>query len=292
MQARDIWIAPPTHNSTPLPSSGRAGRNLPAAITSALVLVGALGATLFFSRPIFLVLVTALVLAAIWEVAGALARKDIIVSLPPLYVGAIAMMATGATVGAFWVMASLYFTFVAAVLWRLASTSLPSRPVYDIMATSFLALYVPFSASFLAMISAHSEQPWTLVFFVVIVACNDLGGWAAGVLFGKHPMAPKLSPKKSWEGFVGSVLLTCGAAVGATFVIGIPWWWCFVLGLGAAIIGTLGDLTESLVKRQVGLKDMSNMVPGHGGLMDRFDSMLFCAPAFFFFYAIALGWVL
>lgn len=265
---------------------------MPAAVTSALVLVGALAATLFFSRPVFIALVALLVLAACWELAGAFARRDFAVVLPPIYLGSIAMMATGAVIGSFWVMATLYFTFAAIILWRLASQRIPGRPINDIMVSTFVAVYVPFSASFLALMSANSPEPWTIVFFITIVAFNDIGGWLVGIMFGKHPMAPKLSPKKSWEGFAGSVLFTTGVAVGATFVLGISWWWCFVLGISAAVLGTLGDLVESLIKRQVGLKDMSNLVPGHGGLMDRADSMLFTAPAFYFFYAIALGWSL
>lgn len=291
MNLSSLWVAPPTKNVAPLPASGRAGRNMPAAITSALVLVGALAGTLFFSMPVFVGLITFLVVVACWELAGAFARKDLKVSLPPLYLGTVAMLVTGYLLGPVWVMISLYFTFAAAALWRLASSSDKTAPINDVMASSFVAVYVPFAASFVTLIAAASDGPWTIVFFVLIVAFNDIGGWAAGVMFGKHPMAPKLSPKKSWEGFAGSIIFTSAAAVGATFVIGIPWWWCFVLGVCAAILGTLGDLVESLIKRQVGLKDMSNLVPGHGGLMDRVDSMLFCAPAFYIFYAIALGWL-
>lgn len=263
---------------------------MPAAVTSALILVIALGAALFFARPVFLVLIAVLILLGVWEVAGAFARRDITVLLPPLYLGTIATVVAAALAGPFWIMAAMYFTFVVAVVWRLLDSRFETRPVMDIMATAFTIIYLPFAGSFFVLMSSNSTDVWPIVFFIVIVACNDLGGWLAGILFGKHPMAPRLSPKKSWEGFLGSNIACILAALAGTFVLDIPWWWCFIMGISAAIIGTMGDLTESLIKREVGLKDMSDIVPGHGGVMDRLDSMLFTAPAFYFYFAIALGW--
>lgn len=280
----------PTENRTPLPSSGRAGRNLPAAITSALILVIALAVALVFSRPVFIGMVVILALIACWELAGAFARDSIAVTLAPLYLGTAAMIILGSLYGAFWILASLYFTFAVVVLWRMASPRLDTKPLNDIVASSFIAIYVGFSASFVSLISVSSEAIWPIVFFVVIVACNDLGGWVAGVLFGRHPMTPKLSPKKTWEGLAGSLIFCFAAAYIGTIVMDIPWWWMFVFGLAGTFFGTIGDLLESLIKRQVGLKDMSGILPGHGGLMDRLDSMLYAAPAFYFFYALAFGW--
>lgn len=283
-------VAPPTKNHEPLPSSGRAGRNLPAAIASAVILLGTLAVALVFSRPFFIGLVAVLAVIATWEVAGAFVRKQRTVVLPPIYVGGVAMIVLGSVDQSFWVIATLYFTFVAIVVWRLAAGGLSSAPIIDVVTSVFVAVYVPFNASFVALISANAEEVWPLVFFVVIVACNDLGGWMAGVLLGKHPMAPKLSPKKTWEGFAGSVALSIAAGIGGAVLMETHWWWGIVFGVAAAVLGTLGDLLESLIKRDVGLKDMSAIVPGHGGLMDRLDSILFCAPAFYFLFALALGW--
>lgn len=285
-----LFLAPPTPNHKPLPSSGKAGRNLPAAVASALILLAALGIALVFSRPVFIGFVAVLALVACWEIAGAFARKGITVMLPALYVGTIGMLVTGVLLGAFWVMAWLYFTFALIVISRLAFTSLKTPAALDVAVSAFTAVYIPFAASFVALTAEESANPWTIVFFVVIVACNDLGGWIAGVLFGKHPMTPKLSPKKSWEGFAGSIIMCIVAGIISTFVLAIPWWWGPIFGVSAAILGTIGDLTESLIKREVGLKDMSSIVPGHGGLMDRLDSMLFAAPAFYFFFAISMHW--
>jgi phosphatidate cytidylyltransferase len=108
---------------------------------------------------------------------------------------------------------------------------------------------------------------------------SDVGGYAFGVVFGKHPMAPSVSPKKSWEGFAGSVL-TCvvGGAIAVPLLVHGPWWGGAVLGACAAVAATVGDLTESTIKRDLGIKDMSTILPGHGGAMDRLDSLLLVAP--------------
>ncbi len=280
----------PTVDHKPLPSSGRAGRNLPAAIASGVVLIVVVAAALFLARPVFLVIVGILVWLASWEIAGALARREMTVMLVPVYLGGVAMLVAGAFGSVGWLMISLYLTLIMIVVNRMTWSSLPTRPVPDVLASVFTAVYVPFLASFVALISAYTPTPWPLVFFIVVVVCNDLGGWMAGVLFGKHPMAPKLSPKKSWEGFAGSVALCLVAGVIGTFVMDIPWWWALVMAVVGAVIGTLGDLTESLIKRDVGLKDMSGILPGHGGIMDRVDSILFAAPAFFLIYTLAFGW--
>lgn len=280
----------PTEDTTPLPATGRAGRNLPAAVASGLILVIAVALALFFFRTLFLVMVGTLILIAMWEIAGALARRDLTVILIPVYLGGLGIFLASTFGSILWVMIATYLTILVATVWRILSFNMPGRPIMDVIATVFTVFYVPFLAAFVGLMSQRSQEPWPIVFFVVVVVCNDLGGWMAGVLFGKHPMAPKLSPKKSWEGFAGSVFL-CGVAGWlATWVMDIPWWWLFVFAATGAIVGTFGDLTESLIKRDVGLKDMSAIMPGHGGIMDRLDSLLFSAPAFFLIYTVALGW--
>jgi len=115
--------------------------------------------------------------------------------------------------------------------------------------------------------------------FILVTAFSDIGGYAVGVVFGRHPMAPSLSPKKSWEGFAGSV--GACAAVGAIslpLLLGGQWWQGAVLGVAAAAGATLGDLIESSIKRDLGIKDMGALLPGHGGLMDRLDSLVIVAP--------------
>lgn len=125
---------------------------------------------------------------------------------------------------------------------------------------------------------------------LVCVVLSDTGAYATGVLFGKHKMAPKISPSKTWEGFAGALVWTMiGATVCAHFVLHIAWWVGIPLGILVAIAATVGDLTESLIKRDVGVKDMSNWLPGHGGIMDRLDSMLMALPVGWFILNLTMG---
>jgi phosphatidate cytidylyltransferase len=122
---------------------------------------------------------------------------------------------------------------------------------------------------------AADDGAWRMVVFILLTVSNDIGGYAAGVLFGKHPIAPQISPKKSWEGFAGSVLLQ--SVVGAlcwVFIFDAPWWQGVVTGLVMTVTATAGDFAESAIKRDLGVKDMGTFLPGHGGMMDRFDSLI------------------
>jgi phosphatidate cytidylyltransferase len=130
------------------------------------------------------------------------------------------------------------------------------------------------------LMTVPSDGPRRVTVFIATVVCSDVGGYAAGVLFGKHPMAPSVSPKKSWEGFAGSVTACAvGAAIMfATLFSGTHWWEGALFGLAVVCSATLGDLGESMIKRDIGIKDMGHLLPGHGGLMDRLDSLLPTAP--------------
>jgi phosphatidate cytidylyltransferase len=130
-----------------------------------------------------------------------------------------------------------------------------------------------------------------MILFLLVVAMNDTGGYVAGVLFGKHPMAPRISPKKSWEGFVGSLVFgVVSAVLMAVYGLGAPVWVGVLLGVCLVVVGTCGDLVESLIKRDLGIKDMSSFLPGHGGVMDRLDSLLLAAPvAWVIMYVLVPG---
>jgi phosphatidate cytidylyltransferase len=131
------------------------------------------------------------------------------------------------------------------------------------------------------LLLAEDRGALGVVTFIIVTIASDIGGYAVGVLFGKHPMAPVISPKKSWEGFAGSAV-SCLVAGWATvvYLLDGDWWVGLLLGAIAVVMATLGDLCESVIKRDLGIKDMSSIVPGHGGLMDRLDSLLAtAAPA-------------
>jgi phosphatidate cytidylyltransferase len=145
----------------------------------------------------------------------------------------------------------------------------------DLAASVFVQGYVTFLALFTVVLtSAEGGQWWTLAFIITAVAA-DTGAYASGLAFGKHPMAPVISPKKTWEGFAGGALasLVAGVLV-STLMLGNTWWFGLVFGVAIFLTATLGDLVESLIKRDLGIKDMSSWLPGHGGFLDRLDSIL------------------
>ena len=130
-----------------------------------------------------------------------------------------------------------------------------------------------------------------IITFILVTIASDIGGYIAGVLFGEHPMAPVISPKKSWEGFVGSVVFCVAAGVAlVVYLLEGDWWVGVALGLITAVMATLGDLCESVIKRDLGIKDMSHVIPGHGGLMDRLDSLLATiAPIWLLLHYLVFG---
>ena len=139
----------------------------------------------------------------------------------------------------------------------------------------FTIVYVPFLGGFVALLLSEDRGELAIVTFILVTIASDIGGYIVGVLIGKHPMAPVISPKKSWEGFAGSAL-SC-VVVGwlcVDYLLDGDWWVGVVLGVIAVVMATLGDLCESVMKRDLGIKDMSQIIPGHGGLMDRLDSLL------------------
>ena len=266
---------PPTAPDAPAPAKrSRAGRNLPAAIGSAVVLLAAVAAALatFDAFP-FVLLAYAAVAVALWEFERALRGNGIVLPRPPLYAGSAAML-----LGAWWggapaLAAALAVTALAVLLWRLGSGV--TGYVRDATAGVFLAVYLPFLAGFVVLLVRAEDGVWRVITFVLVTIASDIGGYVAGVTLGKHPMSPTISPKKSWEGFAGSAVACM--VVGWATVTGLldgRWWVGVLLGALAAVAATLGDLCESVIKRDLGIKDMSQVVPGHGGLMDRLDSLL------------------
>jgi phosphatidate cytidylyltransferase len=150
----------------------------------------------------------------------------------------------------------------------------------DIGAGLFALVYVGFLAGFAALMLAPADGDRRVTAFIATVVASDVGGYAAGVLFGAHPMAPTVSPKKSWEGFAGSVAgcMLCAALIFSLLLRHGHWWQGVLFGLALVASATVGDLGESMIKRDLGLKDMGTLLPGHGGFMDRLDSLLPSAP--------------
>jgi phosphatidate cytidylyltransferase len=270
--------------TTPAPAKdhGRAGRDLPAAIGSAVVLLGAIALSLLFWKPAFIVIVAIAVAVAVWELGRGLSAHGIDLPEQPLMLGGVVMVVVAYFYGAPALVTATAVTALVTMLWLLRRGI--DGYVKNATASVFTVVYVPFLASFVALLLAEGGRTGAglddqgvagVITFILVTIASDTGGYAAGVLFGKHPMAPVISPKKSWEGFAGSVAATVAAGVVlVVYLLDGDWWVGVALGAIAVVMATLGDLCESVIKRDLGIKDMSQVIPGHGGLMDRLDSLL------------------
>jgi len=261
---------------------GRAGRDLPAAVGSAVVLLVAIAVSLAFWKPAFMLIVAAAVVVAIWELHRGLQARDIDIPEQPLMLGGVVMVVVAYFFGAPALVTATAVSALVTMLWLLRR-GVPGY-VQNASASVFVLVYVPFLGSFVALLLAEGGSwdfdRWDdgakgIVVFILVTIASDIGGYIAGVLFGRHPMAPVISPKKSWEGFAGSLAFCVAVGVGlVVWMLDGDWWVGVALGLIAVVMATLGDLCESVIKRDLGIKDMSQVVPGHGGLMDRLDSLL------------------
>jgi phosphatidate cytidylyltransferase len=261
----------------------RAGRDLPAAIgVGALLGAMAIGILLFVPKWWLPVLAVAMPIAT-HEVVRRLREAGYALPLIPLLIGGQAMIWLTWPFGPAGLAGAYAGTIVVCMVWRLVGQGLGEQPVNylrDISATVLLATWVPFFASFTALLIFQDHGGIRTFTVIVTVVFADIGGYVAGVLFGKHLMAPAISPKKSWEGLGGSLLFGITASVlTVTFLLDKPAWVGVPLGLMLVITGVLGDLVESQVKRDLAIKDMGTLLPGHGGLMDRIDAMLPSAVA-------------
>ncbi|HCB06264.1 MAG TPA: phosphatidate cytidylyltransferase [Nocardioides sp.] len=270
--------------SQPAPAKdhGRAGRDLKAAIASAVVLLGAIGLSLAFWKPAFMFIVAAAVCVAIWELHRGFLAKEIDLPEQPLMVGGVVMVVVAYLWGAPALVTATAVTALVTMLWLLRRGI--DGYVMNATASVFALIYVPFLGSFVALLLAEGGRTGAglddegvagILTFILVTIASDTGGYVAGVLFGKHPMAPVISPKKSWEGFAGSVVFCIAAGIAlVVWLLDGDWWVGVALGAIAVVMATLGDLCESVIKRDLGIKDMSQVIPGHGGLMDRLDSLL------------------
>lgn len=263
--------------------SSRAGRNLPAAIAVGVILGGGLIATLIVAPRGWVVMVAVAMAVATHEVVRRLREGGYDIPLIPLLFGGQAMVWLTWPFGTVGALGGFGGTVVACLIWRLLSGGLTSQPVNylrDVSVTVFLATWIPLFGAFGALLIYHDDGAARVFALMLGVVLSDIGGYAAGVLFGKHKMVPAISPKKSWEGFAGSLICgTTAAVLAVVFLLHKPAWVGIPLGVMLVITATLGDLVESQVKRDLGIKDMGTLLPGHGGLMDRIDGVMPSAVA-------------
>lgn len=269
------------------PPKRRAGRDLRAAVGVGVGLGAVVLGTLFVWRPAFLGLIVIAVGVGVWELVRAVRTRDANPPLVPLVVGGAMMAGFGWWGRVDALTFGLVVTVLAAMVWRLADG--PPGYLRDVSAATVVAVYVPFLAGFAALLASPADGAKRIIVVLVCVVLSDTGGYVAGVFWGKHRMAPSVSPKKSWEGLGGSLVATAvGAAIALSFLFHVAIGWGLLFGLSVSAACVLGDLAESMIKRDLGIKDMSNLLPGHGGVMDRLDSILFALPtAYAFFLLVA-----
>ncbi|MFT4109274.1 phosphatidate cytidylyltransferase [Propionicimonas sp.] len=272
----------------PGPRASRAGRDLPAAIAVGLGLFIYVVITLAWWPVGFIVLLVALTSLGTIEVHQALLRIGMRSAILPVVIGNVAIIGGSYAAAALqsvsrvpWhvvLLGTIGGTVLLALIWRMFGGA--ENYVKDSAASLFIIGYIPLLASFVGLILAEEHGVAKVVAVFVCVVASDVGGYAAGATLGRHAMAPNISPKKTWEGMAGSVALASVLGILlSVYVLHQAWWFGLLLAVVVVITGTAGDLIESLIKRDVGIKDMSSFLPGHGGVMDRLDSTLVAAPA-------------
>jgi phosphatidate cytidylyltransferase len=294
VRARGKQRANPTPN---------AGRNLPAATAVGLAMLFAVLGGLLFLPLGFVLVTTTFAIFGVWEIYRALEVSGTRLPIVPVMVGTVGMPLAAYFGGLESLLFALLASSVAVLLWRTIESAAGSAR--SIFAGVFTMAWVPFFISF-AILPLHAvggatpvglwpggsipAGAWQIATMLLLVVSNDTFGYLVGASFGKHPMAPKISPKKTWEGFAGSIAGAMAVGILASiFVLDKPWWVGVVLAVGMVAASTTGDLAESMVKRELGIKDMSSILPGHGGVMDRLDSIVFASPAAFILFTAVSG---
>ena len=255
-----------------------AGRNLPVAIGVGIGLGALVIFAMWAGQLAWYIVVAAAVGVAMWEVLTRLREHSYHLPRTLMILGGQAMVWSSWPLETKGLMAVYVISVLALMFGRLFHNGRHRPPINylrDMSVGVFVLTWIPMFGSFAAMLSATSQGAATILVFMLCVVASDTGGYITGVMFGSHPMAPAVSPKKSWEGFAGSIVF--GMVTGALsihFLLEREAWVGAIMGLGLVVCASLGDLVESQFKRELGIKDMSNILPGHGGLMDRLDGML------------------
>jgi phosphatidate cytidylyltransferase len=269
--------------------SSRAGRNLPVAIAVGIGLLALVGAALWYRREPFILVTIIGCGAALWELAQALTRRGIHIPLLPLLVGMVGILISAYTSGPEALLVAFMLTVGGVVIWRVLDGGGPAA-LRDSASGALAAAYIPFLAGFVMLMLAQPMGKYRVALFILLCVASDTGGYISGVLFGRRVLAPSISPKKTWEGLIGSLVLAMAVggfgmvwAFEGSVVVGVA------LGIAAVGTSTVGDLAESLLKRDLELKDMGSLLPGHGGVLDRIDSLLLTAPLVYLVLLVSVG---
>ncbi|WP_460069943.1 phosphatidate cytidylyltransferase [Streptomyces sp. YKOK-I1] len=281
---------PAAPQPAPAPQKKSAGRDLGAAIGVAVGLGVVIVASLFIVKAVFVGVIAVAVVVGLWELTSRLQeRKQIKAPLVPLAIGGAAMVVAGYVRGPEGAWVAMALTALAVLVWRM--TEPPEGYLRDVTAGVFAAFYVPFLATFVALMLTADDGAQRVLAFFLLTVVSDTGAYAVGWRFGKHKLAPRISPGKTREGLLGAVsfAMVVGALCMQFLIDDGQWWQGLLLGLAVAASATLGDLGESMIKRDLGIKDMGTLLPGHGGIMDRLDSLLPTAPVVWLLLVLFVG---
>ncbi|MDR6977628.1 phosphatidate cytidylyltransferase [Streptomyces sp. 3330] len=281
---------PDASHPAPAPQKKSAGRDLGAAIGVGVGLGVVIIASLFVVKAVFIGVIAIAVVVGLWELTSRLQeRKGIKAPLVPLAVGGAAMVVAGYARGPEGAWVAMALTALAVLVWRM--TEPPEGYLKDVTAGVFAAFYVPFLATFVALMLTADDGAFRVMTFLVLTVVSDTGAYAVGWRFGKTKLAPRISPGKTREGLLGAVsfAMVAGALLMQFVIDDGTWWQGLLLGLAVAASATLGDLGESMIKRDLGIKDMGTLLPGHGGIMDRLDSLLPTAPVVWLLLVLFVG---
>jgi phosphatidate cytidylyltransferase len=278
-------LAQGTANPASEPKRTRTGRNLPVAVAIGVALGGLALVTLFTVKATFLAYMGAVVAVGLWELRHVLADRGISIPLIPIVAGGAAMFTLAYWYGTQPALAALAVTVLVLMAWRLPGG--PAGYLRDLTASVFTLAYLPMLGVFVPLMLSRPDGPRRTLIFLLLAVCSDVGGYFAGIFTGRHPMAPGISPKKTWEGFGGSVAACLAAgAVTLPLLLHAHVWQGLIVGAVAVAAATLGDLVESMIKRDLEINDMGRIFPGHGGAMDRLDSLVFVAPVTWLLLAV------
>jgi phosphatidate cytidylyltransferase len=260
--------------------ASRTGRNLPVAIGVGAGLGGLVLLTLLTVKATFLLYVGAALFVALRELAAATAKHSVKIPVIPVAVGGAAMLTCMYWLGTQAALAALALTVVGIFAWRLPGG--PDGYLRDVTGGVFATIYLPFMGTFVVAMLVPADGPQRVLTFIILTISSDIGGYFAGITLGRggrHPMAPVISPKKTWEGFAGSAAACLVAGwLCVTLMLHGHAWQGLLTGAAAVLAATLGDLAESMIKRDLKVKDMGTLLPGHGGILDRLDSLLVVVP--------------
>jgi phosphatidate cytidylyltransferase len=279
----------PPENTTPPDRHIRTGRNLPVAVGVGVILGGLALLTLLTVKATFLIYMGAVLAVGLHELTAALKTKDITVPVIPVALGGAAMLTAAYWAAGGAVLAAFALTVLAILIVRMFGGT--DRYVRDVTAGVFATAYLPLLGATVAAMLAPPDGGKRVLIFIILTICSDIGGYFAGITLtpftGGHKMAPVISPKKTWEGLGGSVLLSvvAGGILLPALLHG-HWWQGVITGIAAVAAAVFGDLAESMIKRDLDIKDMGSLLPGHGGILDRIDSLLACAPVVWLLLAL------